>query len=62
VKKSDQELEYMEQAARISENAMRAGLDAIEEGVPEYEVAAAIYEQLIEGRMSTAATTPRSSR
>jgi len=49
VKKSDQELEYMEQAARISENAMRAGLDAIEEGVPEYEVAAAIYEQLIEG-------------
>jgi len=49
VKKSDQELEYMEQAARISENAMRAGLDAIEEGVPSTRVAAAIYEQLIEG-------------
>lgn len=37
VKKSDQELEYMREAARISENAMRAGLDVIEEGVPEYE-------------------------
>jgi len=49
VKKSDQELEYMREAARISENAMRAGLDVIEEGVPEYEVAAEIYEQLIEG-------------
>jgi len=35
--------------------------DVIEEGVPEYEVAAEIYEQLIEGTMSTAATTPRSS-
>ncbi|TYL39012.1 ectoine hydrolase DoeA [Natronococcus pandeyae] len=49
VKKSEQELEYMRQAARISENAMRAGLDAIEEGVPEYEAAAAIYERLIRG-------------
>ncbi|MFC4438957.1 MULTISPECIES: M24 family metallopeptidase [Natrialbaceae] len=49
VKKSEQELEYMRQAARISENAMQAGLDAIEEGVPEYEAAAAIYERLIRG-------------
>ncbi|SEH15903.1 Xaa-Pro aminopeptidase [Natronorubrum sediminis] len=49
VKKSDQELEYMRQAARISENAMQAGLDAIEAGVPEYEAAAAIYEALITG-------------
>ncbi|WP_254761758.1 M24 family metallopeptidase [Natrinema marinum] len=49
IKKSEQELEYMREAARISENAMRAGLDVIEEGVPEYEAAAAIYEQLVTG-------------
>ena len=49
VKKSEQELEYMRQAARISENAMEAGLDAIEEGVPEYEAVEAIYGALIDG-------------
>ncbi|WP_137286544.1 M24 family metallopeptidase [Halorussus salinisoli] len=49
IKKSDQEIEYMRQAARISENAMQAGLDAIEEGVPEYEAAEAIYSALIDG-------------
>lgn len=48
-KKSEQELEYMRQAARISENAMQAGLNAIEEGVPEYEVVAEIYDSLIRG-------------
>ncbi|WP_135822329.1 M24 family metallopeptidase [Halostella litorea] len=47
--KSDAELEYMRQAARISENAMAAGLDAVGEGVPEYEVAAEIYDALIRG-------------
>ncbi|WP_380678744.1 M24 family metallopeptidase [Salinigranum sp. GCM10025319] len=49
VKKSDREIEYMKQAARISENAMQAGLDAIAEGVPEYEAAEAIYSALIDG-------------
>lgn len=49
VKKSEQELEYMRQAARISEEAMLAGLDTIEAGVPEYEAAAAIYDALITG-------------
>ncbi|NKE36398.1 M24 family metallopeptidase [Natronococcus sp. JC468] len=49
IKKSDRELEYMRQAARISENAMQAGIDAIGEGVPEYEVAAEIYDALIRG-------------
>ncbi|RQH00096.1 M24 family metallopeptidase [Natrarchaeobius oligotrophus] len=48
-KKSERELEYMRQAARISENAMRAGLDAIEAGVPEYEVVAEIYDALVRG-------------
>ena len=49
VKKSERELEYMREAARISELAMRAGLETIEEGVPEYEAASAIYEALITG-------------
>ncbi|ELZ00916.1 creatinase [Natrialba chahannaoensis JCM 10990] len=49
VNKSDQELEYMREAAQISETAMQAGLDAIEAGVPEYEAAAAIYDALISG-------------
>ncbi|WP_435064249.1 M24 family metallopeptidase [Halobaculum sp. EA56] len=49
IRKSERELEYMREAARISENAMRAGLDAIEEGVPEYEAAEAIYSALIDG-------------
>jgi len=49
VKKSEAELELMQQAARISENAMQAGIDAIGEGVPEYEAARAIYDALIGG-------------
>lgn len=49
ITKSERELDYMRQAARISENAMRAGLDAIEEGVPESEAARAIYDALIDG-------------
>jgi len=49
IKKSEQEIEYMREAARISENAMQAGLETIEAGVPEYEAAAAIYDALITG-------------
>jgi Xaa-Pro aminopeptidase len=49
VTKSERELDYMREAARISENAMVAGLDAIEAGVPEYEAARAIYDALIDG-------------
>ncbi|WP_247002257.1 M24 family metallopeptidase [Halosolutus gelatinilyticus] len=49
IKKSERELEYMREAARISENAMQAGIDAIEAGVPEYEAARAIYDALIAG-------------
>ena len=47
--KSERELDYMREAARISENAMWAGLDAIEGGVPEYEAARAIYDALVGG-------------
>ncbi|WP_129113461.1 M24 family metallopeptidase [Halegenticoccus tardaugens] len=49
VTKSERELALMEEAARISEEAMVAGLDAIEEGVAEYEAAAAIYDTLVRG-------------
>ncbi|MFP9192813.1 M24 family metallopeptidase [Natronosalvus vescus] len=47
--KSDQELEYIEQAVELSDAAMQAGLDALEEGVPESTVAAEIYHTLIDG-------------
>ena len=49
VRKSERELARMEEAARISEEAMAAGLDAVGEGVPEYEVAAEVYDALIRG-------------
>lgn len=49
IKKSETELDRMRKAARISENAMQAGLDTIEEGVPEYKAAEAIYAALIDG-------------
>ncbi|MFP8958578.1 M24 family metallopeptidase [Natrialbaceae archaeon A-CW3] len=47
--KSDQELEYIEQAVELSDAAMQAGLDALGEGVPESTVAAEIYHTLIDG-------------
>jgi Xaa-Pro aminopeptidase len=49
VTKSERELDYMREAARISEEAMLAGLETIEEGVPESEAARAIYDALIRG-------------
>ncbi|MDS0300515.1 Xaa-Pro peptidase family protein, partial [Halogeometricum sp. S1BR25-6] len=49
IRKSERELDCMREAARISENAMRAGLDTIAEGVPESEAARAIYDALIRG-------------
>ncbi|WP_331235009.1 M24 family metallopeptidase [Natronorarus salvus] len=47
--KSEAELALMEQAAELSERAMRAGIEAIGAGVPESEVAAEIYHTLIAG-------------
>jgi len=49
VKKSDAEIEYIEQATDISMAAMDAAMDTIAEGVPESEVAAEIYETLVAG-------------
>ena len=47
--KSDREIEYITQATELSEAAMRAGIDAIADSVPESDVAAEIYHTLISG-------------
>ncbi|MDA1280069.1 MAG: Xaa-Pro peptidase family protein, partial [Chloroflexi bacterium] len=44
--KSSQEIEYLRQAARISELGMQAGIDAVSDGVSELEVAAAVHTAL----------------
>jgi Xaa-Pro dipeptidase len=47
--KSETELGYMKEAGRIVENAMRAGIEKVREGVPECEVAAEIARAQILG-------------
>jgi ectoine hydrolase len=47
--KSDTEIEYMKRAAKIVEKAMQAGIDLIEEGVRECDVAAKIFYTQITG-------------
>jgi ectoine hydrolase len=47
--KSEQEIEYMKRAARLVEQAMGAGVDSIEIGVRESDVAANIYHAQIAG-------------
>lgn len=46
--KSEAEIEYMKEASRILEKGMEAGIDKIEEGVAEYEVAAEILNTMVE--------------
>ncbi len=45
--KSPAELEYIRRAGRVTDAAMRAGFSAIEEGVSDNEVAAAIVAELV---------------
>lgn len=45
--KSPQEIEYIEQAARITEKAMQAGIDAVEEGVTEDEIAGEVWKAMV---------------
>lgn len=45
--KSPEELEYVRQSARVTETAMRAGLDAVAAGVTENNVAAEIHASMI---------------
>ncbi|SMQ81687.1 Xaa-Pro dipeptidase [Bacillus sp. OV166] len=47
--KSDAEIEYMQKAAVIVEKAMKAGIDLIQEGVRECDVAAKIFYTQITG-------------
>jgi ectoine hydrolase len=47
--KSDAEIEYMKRAAKIVEKAMQAGIDLIQEGVRECDVAAKIFYTQITG-------------
>ncbi|AEN05454.1 M24 family metallopeptidase [Halolamina sp.] len=49
LKKTDAEIEYMEQAAQLAETGMQAAVDTIGEGVRESDTAAAIYDGLIGG-------------
>lgn len=49
VVKSDAEIEYMKQAAKLSQAGMQAAIDTIEPGVEEAEVAAKVYQGLING-------------
>jgi ectoine hydrolase len=49
VRKSDREIELIEEATQLSEAAMDAGIDAMGEGVAESTVAAEIYHTLVAG-------------
>ena len=45
--KSDLEIEMMRKAARFAEAGMKAGIDAVEEGATENDVAASIHDAMI---------------
>ncbi len=47
--KSEREIQYMKRAAEIAEKAMWKGVDSIDEGVRECDVAANIYHSLVSG-------------
>jgi len=47
--KSQNELEYMHQAARIIEKTMQTGIDMVRPGVRQCDAAAAIYASMVEG-------------
>lgn len=48
--KSPQELAYMQQAAQLTDSAMRAGINMINTGVRQCDVAGVIYQNLIAGQ------------
>ncbi|HET6629489.1 MAG TPA: M24 family metallopeptidase [Woeseiaceae bacterium] len=49
IRKSGQEIRYMLEAGRVTDGAMRAGIEAIAPGVRQCDVAAAVYGALISG-------------
>ncbi|WP_368411815.1 M24 family metallopeptidase [Haladaptatus halobius] len=56
--KSDAEVECHRQAAKISEQAMKQGIDTISAGVSESDAAATVYEALLEGTDETGGDYP----
>jgi ectoine hydrolase len=56
--KSDQEIQYMKNAGEIVEKAMQAGIDSIQEGVRECDVAANISHAQIRGTESLGGDYP----
>lgn len=56
--KSDVEVAYHRQAAKISERAIKRGIDAIEPGARESDVAATVYKALLEGTEETGGDYP----
>jgi Xaa-Pro dipeptidase len=56
--KSEKELKLIRKAARIAEKGMQAGIDALEEGVNENDVAAEIYHALVKNGSEYCATHP----
>lgn len=50
--KSEQEIAYIRKAARIVENAMRVGIESIQEGIRECDVVSKIYRAQISGTES----------
>ena len=56
--KSDREINYMKAAGEITVNAMKVATDLINEGVKESDVAARIYQTLIEGTEDYAGDYP----
>jgi Xaa-Pro dipeptidase len=56
--KSVAELAYVQSAAAIVTKAMRAGIEAVSEGAPEPDVAAAVYQDLLRGGSEFIANPP----
>jgi len=56
--KSPAEIDMMRSAARIAENVMRAGIDAIEPGVRQCDAVAAIYDAQVRGTQEAGGDYP----
>lgn len=56
--KSDTEIAYHREAARISEEALKRGIDAIEVGTRQCDAAATVYEALLQGTEHTGGDYP----
>jgi Xaa-Pro dipeptidase len=55
--KSEKEIQYVREAARLADLGMRAGINAVKEGVYEYEVMAEIFHALFKNGQDDVSTT-----